>query len=197
MRKCPKCRKVYDSTWKVCMNCGIELLDDPSIPETHTEVREHQENDAIKLYLKGLLGQLEVYQDKVIIKRKGAIANMGHGFTGDKTIYINQITSIQLKLGSPFLSGYIQFTIAGVIESNKGLFPATRDKNAIIFRARDNKLATEIREFIEEQMMKNKLNGTHPTISSADELRKYKQLLDEKIISQEEFEQKKKQLLGL
>lgn len=34
-------------------------------------------------------------------------------------------------------------------------------------------------------------------ISDADELKKYKELLDEGIISQEEYEQKKKQILGL
>ncbi len=34
-------------------------------------------------------------------------------------------------------------------------------------------------------------------LSDADELKKYKELLDEGIISQEEYEQKKKQLLGL
>ena len=33
--------------------------------------------------------------------------------------------------------------------------------------------------------------------SSADELKKYKELLDSGIISQEEFDVKKKQLLGL
>lgn len=33
--------------------------------------------------------------------------------------------------------------------------------------------------------------------SAADEIRKYKELLDEGIITEEEFEQKKKQLLGL
>lgn len=40
-------------------------------------------------------------------------------------------------------------------------------------------------------------NDSRPgTISSADEIRKYKQLLDEGIISAEEFEEKKKQLLN-
>ncbi|MCQ4637144.1 SHOCT domain-containing protein [Anaerovorax odorimutans] len=33
--------------------------------------------------------------------------------------------------------------------------------------------------------------------SSADEIRKYKELMDDGIISQEEFEAKKKELLGL
>jgi predicted Zn-dependent peptidase len=38
---------------------------------------------------------------------------------------------------------------------------------------------------------------TTVTPSSADELRKFKELLDSGIITQEEFDTKKKQLLGL
>lgn len=37
----------------------------------------------------------------------------------------------------------------------------------------------------------------HPSESPADEIRKYKSLLDDGIITQEEFDKKKKQLLGL
>ena len=40
-------------------------------------------------------------------------------------------------------------------------------------------------------------NTTIQTISSADELKKYKELLDEGIITQTEFDAKKKQLLNL
>ncbi|MGI6030792.1 MAG: SHOCT domain-containing protein [Eubacteriales bacterium] len=39
--------------------------------------------------------------------------------------------------------------------------------------------------------------GGSQTISSADELKKFKELLDSGVITQEEFEAKKKQLLGL
>ena len=35
------------------------------------------------------------------------------------------------------------------------------------------------------------------TVSAADEIKKFKELLDAGIISQEEFDAKKKQLLGL
>ena len=41
------------------------------------------------------------------------------------------------------------------------------------------------------------VSDAEPAASDADEIRKYKQLADEGIISQEEFEAKKKQLLGL
>ena len=43
----------------------------------------------------------------------------------------------------------------------------------------------------------NQKSDTSTPISEADEILKFKQLLDAGIISQEEFEQKKKQLLGL
>ena len=44
---------------------------------------------------------------------------------------------------------------------------------------------------------KNGANITVPTASNADELKKYKELLDSGVITQEEFDAKKKQLLGL
>ena len=40
-------------------------------------------------------------------------------------------------------------------------------------------------------------NQQHVPVSNADELKKYKELLDSGVISQEEFDAKKKQLLGL
>lgn len=40
-------------------------------------------------------------------------------------------------------------------------------------------------------------NNSQPTLSGADEIKKYKELLDMGIITQEEFDAKKKQLLGL
>ncbi|HAQ1921192.1 TPA: SHOCT domain-containing protein, partial [Enterococcus faecium] len=40
-------------------------------------------------------------------------------------------------------------------------------------------------------------NSKETQISSADEIKKYKELLDEGIINQEEFDFKKKELLGL
>jgi len=52
----------------------------------------------------------------------------------------------------------------------------------------------QIKEYIEKmQSSSNSINQ----ISSADELIKYKQLLDGGAITQEEFNLKKKQLLGL
>ena len=144
--------------------------------------------------LKGVNGQLELYSDKVIIKRKGLLAKMTQGFTkGDKTLYLNQITAIQVKKGG-LLNGYIQFTLPGGIESKKGIFAAGNDENSIVFTPANNDLALDIKDTIEK--LRGSVSNAIGSVSSADELRKFKQLLDDEIISKEEFEQKKKQLLG-
>ena len=60
----------------------------------------------------------------------------------------------------------------------------------------------EIKSYVEEQIMKNASNKGGTTIvqqanSPAEEVKKMKELLDMGIITQEEFDAKKKQLLGL
>lgn len=154
--------------------------------------------DELLYELKGINGQLELYSDKVIIKRKGFRAKMSQGFfKGDKTIYLNQITGIQIKPGTMLTNGYIQFTLAGGIESKKGILEATQDENTVMFAKKDNELVNKIKSKIEELIASQKATNTINPLSPADEIKKYKELLDAGIITQEEFEQKKKQLLGL
>ena len=142
-------------------------------------------------------GQLEVYHDKVVIKRKGFVAKMTQGiYVGDKSIYIQQISSIIVKNGDWLSIGYIQFVLAGNQERDfrKKLTAGIHDENTIFFNKKDNDTIEKIKSAIEELMAKDhsSLSG-----SEADEIKKYKQLLDDGIITQEEFTVKKKQLLGM
>ena len=118
-------------------------------------------------------------------------------FKGDKTNYINQITGIQVKPGTLWTNGYIQITVPGGIESKKGLLDATLDENTVAFTSKDNELVNQIKSKIEELMSQQRMGHIINQSSPADEIRKYKELLDDGVITQEEFEQKKKQLLGL
>lgn len=149
----------------------------------------------MKLYGSG--GDLELFEDKIIIKREGFFAKLTHGpFKGNKTIYLNQITSIQIKSASVFLNGYIQFSLPGGFESTRGILDASGDENSVIFEKKYNNIAYEIQTKIEE--IKSKQNTKESNyLSAADEIKKYKSLLDEGIISNDEFEAKKKQLLNL
>ncbi|MFT9055100.1 MAG: DUF4429 domain-containing protein [Ethanoligenens sp.] len=149
------------------------------------------------LTLKGVAGQLELHENKVVIKRKGALAKMTHGFTGDKEIMIRNITGVQLKLGGFALNGFIQFTIPGGNESRKGISSATQDENTVMFHKDQNKIAQAIKEKIEEiQESTSKPQMISQTVSPADEIRKLKGLLDDGIITQNEFDSKKSDLLS-
>jgi len=152
--------------------------------------------DKLLEVLEGVNGQVELYDDKVIIKRKGALAKITQGFTkGDKTIYLRQVTGIQLKLGGNLVNGYIQFTVPGGNEKSKGAFEATQDENSVMFKKSSNDIAISMKNKIEE--LQRKKDNNHNSLSGADEILKYKQLLDNGIITQEEFNSKKKDILGL
>ena len=95
--------------------------------------------------------------------------------------------------------GFIQFAFPGSVENKNGVFAAINDENSIPVSPQNLALAREIVEFIENR--RSELRAPQTTVvqqaSAADELKKFKELLDSGIISQEEFDAKKKQLLGL
>lgn len=147
--------------------------------------------------LKGVNGQLQLYEDKVIIIRKGVLSKLTQGFfKGDKTIYLSQISGIQLKPGTNLTNGYIQFTLSGGNENTKGIMKATKDENTVMFAKKNNKLVEEIKNEIERLKRATQSPGVVMQASAADEIRKYKQLFDDGIILEEEFNSKKKALLG-
>lgn len=59
------------------------------------------------------------------------------------------------------------------------------------------RVSTIINKRLKELRQNNKEVKTSPQLSGAEEIIKYKQLLDAGIISSDEFEQKKKQILGI
>lgn len=150
-------------------------------------------------FLKGVNGQLSVYTDKVIIERQGVLGFLSQGLAGSKSIPITSIQSVQFKKGGLAFNGFIQFGILGGKEMSKGVFNASQDENTIMFRISDNADALKIKEHIEQIIMsKNDISATASNqLSSAEEIKKFKELLDQGIISQEEFDLKKNKLLGL
>ena len=57
--------------------------------------------------------------------------------------------------------------------------------------------STDLTDATEEEIHQAANGNSNSSVSAADEIKKYKELLDSGIISQEEFDAKKKQLLGL
>nr|WP_257007687.1 DUF4429 domain-containing protein [Enterococcus hirae] len=128
--------------------------------------------------------------------RKGLLNLSNMGLKGDKTISFRNISAIQLK--KPGLTnGYIQFTILGGRESRAGIFAATKDENTVMFSRKYYTDMLNLKKFIEYQQKSIFDNTSSVQISPADEVLKLKDLLDKNIITLEEFELKKKELLKL
>ena len=152
-----------------------------------------------KFYLKGVNGQLTIYENKVIIERGGALGFLTQGLAGAKTIPMDSIMSIQFKEGNMWTNGFIQFGIMGGQEAHGGGLNATQDENTVMIKAATNDDARAIKDYVEGIILnRSKNNGTIvQQASPAEELKKFKELLDMGVISQAEFDAKKKQILGL
>lgn len=140
---------------------------------------------------------LEVDDAQVRITTKGGIFKAKR----EKVIPISQITSVEIKEPG-MVRGYIQFSIAGQASPNSSQLSsiastmnASKDENSVLFGSAMLKVAREIKAHVEA--FRSQPSTTGLQASPADELRKLKGLLDDGILTQAEFDAKKKQLLGL
>lgn len=156
--------------------------------------------------LKATNGTILLYNDRVVIRRTGLFAFASQGIKGDTTFFYRNLSGIDYK--KPGLTnGYMRFVTAGTATYNSGtgLFAtpqsSAQDPNTVILRAFNRKvpaLSEEIYQFILQKISEAKTNTViSESFSGADEIAKYKSLLDQGIISQEEFDNKKKQILNL
>ncbi|RQW65991.1 DUF4429 domain-containing protein [Listeria sp. SHR_NRA_18] len=162
---------------------------------------EHQRNQQIKnnqfLFEKPAKTQVIIDEHFIRITRKGAMNKINVGSSGEKAIKISNINSVQLKEPG-MTSGYIQFTLSGNSNS-QGILDAVKDENSIIFLKEDSDKANIIKNIIEQRITKDSASVliNQQTLSPAEELRKYKELFDEGVLTEEEFIHKKKQILDM
>jgi hypothetical protein len=149
----------------------------------------------MKFQFECLMGGLEVYDDYVILKRK-TIPGIS-GTDVQQTIYFKDIISVQFK-NCGWTQGVIDFDYPGSIDG-KFIFgaPTIGKAKALAIQI------VPINEFIQRRVSecREQANQNQTMIiqekSAADEIMKFKTLLDQGIISQEEFNIKKNQLLTL
>ncbi|MBQ9803025.1 MAG: SHOCT domain-containing protein [Clostridia bacterium] len=145
---------------------------------------------------------LHVFEDRVVIQHKGVLNFFAMGIKGDKTLYYSDITSVQFKKPG-ITAGHIQFSIPGGVEGSGGVMDAASDENTITFNGNAETIAyaEEMVKYIDAKISEHKRGKGGATIvqplSNADELKKFKELLEMGAITQEEFDAKKKELLGL
>lgn len=123
-----------------------------------------------------------VTNKRIIFGQKQTIA--GEKF---KTVSLNNINDIT------FTSGLV-FGIV-TVDTTKETFSVALDKN--FAKAINGKINEVIEEVKGISANKVEVNTTNNTTSVADEILKFKQLLDMDVITQEEFDIKKKELLNI
>lgn len=153
---------------------------------------------------KGVNGQLVVYPDRVILQRKGMGAFMAQGIgKGDKEISLATLSAIQWRNAGALTLGYIVFTFMGASDARGGIIDAQKDENAVTFNKKQQRDFEQARALIDQQRAALRTAQQAPVVqqtiapSAADELAKWAQLRDQGVITADDFEAKKRQLLGL
>lgn len=147
---------------------------------------------------------IKLSDNTLTISRPGLISKMSLGFTGEKTVMLNQISGVQIKKVG-LARGYIQFIMAGTKEAKSGIIGGKIDENIVYsdsyFKKTNEKINhdfEEIKKYIEDYNSNNSNNyGTNNSKSNIEQIKDLKELLDIGAITKEEFEAKKKQLLNL
>ncbi len=146
------------------------------------------------MFVKGLNGQIELTANSVLIKRKGIVATVSKGFSGEKSIPISAITSIQLKKASFFTgNGFIKFCFGGAVEKQGNLKEAVKDENAVVFTGKSNREFEALKAEIEARLASARLE--RPLLSVADEIEKLAKLRAEGLITEDEFIARKSKIL--
>lgn len=148
---------------------------------------------------------LDVYDNKVVFTSTKSTSTVvsslifGDSLTqGEKTIYYKDAIGVQFKPAT-ITDGYIQVeTAVGGMTSAKSQYGG---ESSIQFGSKVNDEAETVTNFIKQKIEEIKNTPVGGTViqqsTAADEVMKLKQLLDMGVISQEEFDKKKNELLGL
>ncbi len=149
------------------------------------------------MLIEGSNGSVTLETDSVRIKHKGLANLLTAGAHGEKSIPIANITAVQFKAAG-WVAGYIQFTLLGGLDRPGGAMEATKDENAVLFTKEQQPNFEALKAVVEKRM--KQARHTLPQnsgASSTDELERLAGLVERGYLSREEFNTKKKMILGI
>ena len=151
---------------------------------------------------------IDIYNDKVVITTNVTLGSiLAHNATdGEKTIYFSDCIGVQYKKSS-FTIGYLQFETASSGGNNAASNFFHENSFTFDLSVVSNEKMEEVVAFVKGRIdeVKRAANAPVQTVTVAapvapnfiaDELLKLKQLVDMGVLTQEEFDQQKKKILG-
>lgn len=162
--------------------------------------------------LKATNGYITVFHDYVVFSRNSLAGYTAQGAAGARTYYYRDIALVEYRKPNLAANGYLKIVLAGTNDVRSGTRSSTpravaQDPNTMVLRAFKSSVPVEsekIYNFIQRRVHEIKTAPPPAPVfappepaSNADEIVKYKQLMDQGIITAEEFEAKKRQLLGI
>ena len=199
---------LFDKAKGVVQNYTSDLKEQEAINKqlaaTPMEERVKMRPEGVKYCIVNSLGKiLDVYENKVIFTSTKSTSTVVSSLLfssattqGEKTIFYKDAIGVQFKPSS-VLDGYIQVeTAAGGMTSSSSAYGG---ENSIQFGQQVNADAEIVSNYIRQRIEEIKnapAGGVIQQLSPADEIKKYKELLDMGILTQEEFDAKKADLLA-
>ena len=173
--------------------------------QASADANETKRNEAREARLEGIIcsargrnGQVFLFEDRVLITREGFMSFLSYGFRGDKEILIREITSIGWREPGNFTTGYIHFGYrGGQMPVRTSVFAddsIVNNEDAVLFTDEHQPDFENLRKLLEER----RADLSRPQVITAsgpsqmDELKKLAELKEMGIVTEEEFEQKKK-----
>ena len=171
---CPECLKKAEKNGNCIVNVAKITIDD----------------------LKKLIdGGMEALQENKEYRKKCNVC--GHIFCyTDSDLYRNKLLAREAKTSANMA---VLEALGGTrLASNQQSEAADRARDKIVDYGRCPKChSADLADATKAEIRQAASGNSNSTVSAADELKKYKELLDMGVITQQEFDAKKKQLLGL
>ena len=205
---CSGCGKSLPNGSTFCSGCGKQLLvnqaSSASTPQMSLNKGLKNATNGCVYSIDGVRGKhIDIYENKCTMKTKVTFGSIlaSNATDGEKTIYYKDCVGVQFKPAG-FTIGYLQFETASGMMNNKGSNFFGENSFTFDTTVISNEKMQEVANYVKKRIDEIKTGADKPTtivnaISPAEELKKMKELLDLGIITQEEFNAKKKQLLGL
>ena len=200
-----KCEKFIKEKY----DAGLYLKDGTEITQNDRDkhVKEMLEKKGLIYQLNGARGRhMDVYDDKCIISVKASFGSLlsGNSTDGEKTIYYVDCIGVQFKEPGITL-GYIQLETASGLMNNR--YSNFFNENSFTFEESqlDKAKMYEVYHYIKARIDEIKSGKARTSIEFSnqnnvdpiEEIKRYKELLEMGIITDDEFNKKKQELLNL